>query len=276
MHDATVTTSPPDVDLVAVRGSLTRAIDRVAELLARVRDPAANVPGMEWTVGEVVAHLALVGEAYTGYARGATEPFVDVSDVAGGSLARTSAARLAAEPERDVSVLATRVTSAGSSLLAATEDVDATTPVTWNGQVVPVSAMLGIALGEYLVHGLDIARALSTKWPISAGDARLVLASVLPLLPLLVDPVATKGVSASYDLRVRGGARVGVAIDDGTLSLIAPDGRVDCHISADPVALLLVSYGRRSQSVPALTGRLLAWGHKPWLGLRLTSYLVTP
>jgi hypothetical protein len=28
--------------------------------------------------------------------------------------------------------------------------------------------------------------------------------------------------------------------------------------------------------VPVLTGKLLAWGRKPWLGVRLTSYLVTP
>ena len=51
---------------------------------------------------------------------------------------------------------------------------------------------------------------------------------------------------------------------------------VDCHVSADPVALLLVAYGRRSQWVPILTGRLVAWGRKPWLGVRLVRYLVAP
>ena len=51
---------------------------------------------------------------------------------------------------------------------------------------------------------------------------------------------------------------------------------VDCHVSADPVALLLVAYGRRSQWVPILTGRLVAGGRKPWLGVRLVRYLVAP
>ena len=46
--------------------------------------------------------------------------------------------------------------------------------------------------------------------------------------------------------------------------------------SAEPVALLLVAYGRRSQWGPVLTGKLVAWGRKPWAGLRLTRYLVTP
>ena len=67
-----------------------------------------------------------------------------------------------------------------------------------------------------------------------------------------------------------------MAIRGGRLTVDADDGPVDCHVSADPVALLLVSYGRQSQWVPALTGKLLAWGRKPWLGLRLTRYLVTP
>ena len=103
-----------------------------------------------------------------------------------------------------------------------------------------------------------------------------MLASALPLLPLLVDPSTTADVRASYDLRVRGGPQDGVVIRDGRLTVGADDGPVDCHVSADPVALLLVSYGRRSQWVPVLTGKPLAWGRKPWLGLRLTSYLVTP
>ena len=107
-------------------------------------------------------------------------------------------------------------------------------------------------------------------------DARLILASALPMLPLLVDPAATVGVRARYELRVRGGTRIGLSIRDGRLSTDGGEGKVDCHVSADPVALLLVSYGRQSQWVPALTGRLLAWGRKPWLGLRLTHYLVTP
>jgi hypothetical protein len=55
-----------------------------------------------------------------------------------------------------------------------------------------------------------------------------------------------------------------------------PDGAVDRHVSADPVALLLVAYGRQTQWIPAVTGKLVAWGRKPWLGLRLVSYLVAP
>ena len=227
-------------------------------------------------MGDAAAHVALGTEAYVGYAHGTTEPWVDVSDIAGGSLARSNAERLGVEPDREPEALATRVQAAAADLLATTNGRSGDEPVRWNGIPLTLSAMLGLGLGEYRLHGRDVAKALDRPWPIAPDDPRLVLASALPLLPLLVDPAATANVRASYDLRVRGGAQVGVAIRDGRLTVDADDGPVDCHVSADPVALLLVSYGRQSQWVPALTGKLLAWGRKPWLGLRLTRYLVTP
>ena len=227
-------------------------------------------------MGDAAAHVALGTEAYVGYSRGGTEPWVDVSDIAGGSLARSNAERLDLEPLREPAALAARVQAAAAELLATTEGRSGDEAVTWNGLTVTLSAMLGLGLGEYRLHGRDVAKALDRPWPITPDDARLVLASALPLLPLLVDPSTTADVRASYDLRVRGGPQVGVVIRDGRLTVGAGDGPVDCHVSAEPVALLLVSYGRRSQWVPALTGKLLAWGRKPWLGVRLTSYLVTP
>jgi hypothetical protein len=146
----------------------------------------------------------------------------------------------------------------------------------WHGQRVALANMLGIGLAEYLLHGRDIAKALKRPWTIRADDARLTLAAALPLLPLLVNPATTAGVRARYDLRVRGGTRLAVTINDGALAVSADGQPADCHVSADPVALLLVAYGRRSQWVPILTGRLFAWGRKPWLGVRLVRYLVTP
>jgi hypothetical protein len=48
-------------------------------------------------------------------------------------------------------------------------------------------------------------------------------------------------------------------------------GDVDCRISADPVSLLEVLYGRESQWPAVLRGRLVAFGRKPWLAFGLSS-----
>ena len=193
------------VDLAAVRTAFRRVSGEVCDLVETAPDPGTAVPGSEWSVGDVAAHLAIGTEAYVGYATGAVEPFFDVTDIAGGSLARSSASRLGAEPERTLGALAERLRAVTSALLDATAGRDGDDPVVWNGEPIGLADMLGIGLGEYLLHGRDVARALSRDWAVGAGDARLVLAGALPLLPLLVDPVTTAGVRASYDLRVHGG-----------------------------------------------------------------------
>lgn len=264
------------VDIADTRMAIERAAERLVRLAATAPDAALAIPDSDWTVGDVLVHLALGSEAYVTYVNGGTEPFVDVSDVAGGSLARSSAAKLAADPERDLLALTTRVSAAMASLLEATAGRDSNEPVLWNGIPLELGSMLAMGLGEYLLHGLDVARALSQTWRIEPDDASLVLAAAMPLLPLLVNPATTAGVRVAYDLRIRGGERFTVRIDDGALAVGRSEGRVDCYVSAEPRALLLVAYGRRSQWIPVLTGKLMAWGRKPWAGLRLTRYLVTP
>ena len=264
------------VALADVRAALQRVGGELCSLVRSGADGGVIVTGAEWTIGDVAAHVALGTEAYVGYVGGATDAFVDVSDIAGGSLARSNAARLEADPRRDLGELADRLGAALSALLDATHGRDGKDAVTWHGQQVALADMLGMGLGEYVLHGRDIATTLSRSWTIRPDDARLVLASALPLLPLLGDPATTAGVHARYDVRIRGRVRAIVTIRDGEMTVTPAGGPVDCHVSADPVALLLIAYGRRSQWVPILTGKLVAWGRKPWLGPRLVRYLVTP
>ena len=55
-----------------------------------------------------------------------------------------------------------------------------------------------------------------------------------------------------------------------------PTGRVDCHLLVDPVAFLLVTWARISQWDAIPKGKLLAWGRKPWMGLKLRSLVKNP
>ena len=68
-----------------------------------------------------------------------------------------------------------------------------------------------------------------------------------------------------------------LAFDDGTLHVSTDYAEsVDCHLSADPTAFLLVMYGRQGPLRPALTGKVVAWGRKPWLAFRIPSLLQRP
>jgi hypothetical protein len=56
----------------------------------------------------------------------------------------------------------------------------------------------------------------------------------------------------------------------------AAGGPVDCVISADPVTLLLVAYGRMPVRRAVLRGGMLARGRRPWLGMRFKDLFFNP
>jgi uncharacterized protein (TIGR03083 family) len=263
-------------DVDELRAAVAAAAGRVVALV-RSASGTQSIPGSDWTVGDAAAHLAGGLDAYVGYLEGDTEARADLSDLAGGSLARSNAELLTQLPERDPRRLADAIASGTEALLRSTDGMPAAAPVPWHGLTLPVSAFLGAMLGELLVHGLDIARARRVPWPISAAEARLITLSVLPALPVLVDREAAGTVDTTYDVRLRGGGRFSMRFRQGTLTVgVGAAPRADCRLQADPVALLLVLYGRQRQWSAIARGRLLAWGRRPWLALRLRTLLATP
>lgn len=68
--------------------------------------------------------------------------------------------------------------------------------------------------------------------------------------------------------------RAVLVVDRGTLRVEAPSTRpVDCRVSVDPVAFLLLSFGRIGQWQPILQRKLVAWGRRPWLAAKIQSVL---
>ena len=90
----------------------------------------------------------------------------------------------------------------------------------------------------------------------------------------MVDERRAADVALRCELRIRGGSRSVVTIDHGTLRVEPPSAApVDCRLSVDPVAFLLLSYNRISMPGPVLRGRLVAWGRRPWGAMRLQTSL---
>src|SRR5260370_423539 len=71
-----------------------------------------------------------------------------------------------------------------------------------DGDVVTVTCLI---LGELLIHGRDLARALEVPWVILPDEARVVLSGLLSLLPDYLDPIAAGNLGATIDVRIRGG-----------------------------------------------------------------------
>jgi hypothetical protein len=257
------------------------AVGRTARLWRSIDVPNAPTPRLDWTAAETAAHvvgdLRDYGRALTrhgnGYMTHANPPMESPSALS----AKVNARHLEEIPERDMHRLADLLEEAALAYLAVAASADLSADIaTPNGLVIAPSTMTCLLLGEQVVHGLDVARSAGVRWSISAEDALLVIPGVLAIAPQYLRPSRAMGMRASYELRMRGGCRFRMAIADGTATVTAASERADCVITADPVAFLLLGFGRIGQWPQILRGRLRAGGRKPWLAMRFASLLVSP
>jgi hypothetical protein len=275
-------------NLTNARAALADVTPRFLRLLLSVQHPDVIAVG-EWRVADVAAHMSHVaaGELMVAKSVGSSngEGPPRAEDIIAAA-AQFNAATLEADPERDPSVLADRIEQSVAEFLDTMTSTRGDEAVAWLGGVVLPSAALAChLLEELLVHGFDVARAEQKPWPIAPEHAALGFGFVIDLLRFsnsnirsaFVHQDASTGVRASYDFRMRGARRDFLIIEDGLVTVEDPSSRqVDCHISADPVVALLVGMGRIGRIKPALTGKMTAWGRKPWLAFRLNSLLRSP
>jgi uncharacterized protein (TIGR03083 family) len=255
-----------------VCGVIDELSARVAGMIRAAPDPSAPAVG-EWSLKEVAAHLASMGELYRRYAAGEGSPVRSFEGIAA-----FNEERLRGLAAKELPSLADRIEGGMKEAVEELRGAGADRVVPWiAGLEITTGELAGFIIGEFLVHGYDVARAVGEPWRIDPAHATIVFDAAVPLMPHYVDDEAARGFSAVFDLRMRGGPRRLLVFDDGRLSVEEPDGRrVDCRISADPTAFLLVGYGRIGPVAPALTGKMLAWGRRPWLGLKLPRLLKQP
>lgn len=272
--------------------ALADEVARVTALLRSIRDPGAPAVG-RWSLAEVAMHLSQAWILVPGLAADdlsdTYEVLPQLEGTAGASLIEdiwdlreVTIAGVDADTERAPAVLADRIDHRARAFLQGVDagTIDARHAWLVEGTSVPTITLVSHLLNETIVHGYDIARADGRKWPISRPHAALVLDGfVIPILSRLppravVDQEAAAGLHTTFEIRIRGGGRYLFTFDDGELVIERPGSRpVDCHISADPAAFLLVAWARRSQWPAIARGQITAWGRKPWLGPRFRALM---
>ncbi|MGH3549542.1 MAG: maleylpyruvate isomerase N-terminal domain-containing protein [Pseudonocardiaceae bacterium] len=288
--------SASGLDWQRSQDALRAEVERVTALLRSIRDPGAGAAMGQWSLAEVAMHLSQVWLGLPGLARRDLSAIYEVIPsrvgMAGDSLVRDIAdlgevttLAVRSDPERDLSVLADRIEASAKEYFAecARQSPDELRPWLIQGITLPLAAFTCHLLNETVVHGYDIARAAGRPWRIDPAHASLVLHGfVIPVLKAadsrqIVNPATAAGLKATYELRIRGGDRFHFIFNRGELRVETPTARrVDCVISADPVAFLLVVWNRQSQWPAIAKGQLLAWGRKPWLGPRFRTLMRNP
>lgn len=191
------------------------------------------------------------------------------------------ASTLAAEPERDRLVLARLIVDAVDHFLAVSARLspDHLLPTPWYGEdaTLTLRAATSLLLGELLVHGRDLAVTLRRPWPVSSGEALLVVPAIRAMMPRAVDVERTRDLDLTVAIHLWGGPAFTVRVVRGGVEL-GPLGarRPDCHLRFRPVAFLLVVYGRIPPWAAVARGGAVAYGRRPWLGLRFRSLFHDP
>ena len=272
--------------------ALRDEVQRVTTLLRSIEDPTPHAVG-RWNLGEVAMHLSQAWIVVPGLARRDLSRAREIlPHLVGDSLigdmddlGETTVLAVNSDPERNPSVLADRIEARAQDYLSECAGADPDAPRPWlvRGVTVRRSTLTYHLLNETVMHGEDIARAAGRPWSIKPAHAAMVWGRfIVPVLQALdpralVDAKRAAGLRATYDVRIRGGDLFHFVFNDGMLRIEDPSpGPVDCHLSADPVAMLRMIWNRQSQWSAIAQGKLLPWGRKPWLGPRFRALMSNP
>ncbi|HEV3364518.1 MAG TPA: maleylpyruvate isomerase family mycothiol-dependent enzyme [Acidimicrobiia bacterium] len=258
--------------LQAAHAGIVETAQRVAILLGSLADATAPIRPGTWTVREAAVHLTTEANHCVELAHGAPSPAMTNAE-----FNAFSEARIADIPETDPQKLSELIREAAHRLLDATDGHPGDQPVTYYGLPCSLAHMMGVELGEFVVHGYDIAEATGHPWPIDPLHAQLSLHAYAPIFQACVRPKAAKAHTAAYGIDLRGGEGFVIRFSDGQFAWEGPgSGPVDCVISADPVALLMAVLGRLSQWEAIALGLFSSSGNRPELALGFLDLFAIP
>lgn len=266
---------PVEVDKDDALQTLGQQAGAFTRLVEGIPSPDRPTNALKWTLAETAVHVLSVVRYDTRCIRCEETPRL-VDDV----LAEGSAQNeelMAREPERDPQKLAGLLREAVDTFIQEAAGRAPDDPAYFRtGFGATVTTAVCMLIGEFLIHGYDIATTLGVPWDLDRHAAELTVYGTAATMPLAVNPATTAGVQALLQVRVRGGASFAVRIDDGYVTTEPAGARADLYSSVNPVTYLMLGFGRISPLRAFASGGLFGWGRRPSLAFKLPTYFRTP
>lgn len=213
-------------------GALHAASTRFIALVESLdpADAARPVPGLDWNVGETVAHvLTVVRRGFADRRRSATA----------GETAGLNQVCLDELPERDLGALARLLRhDVHTALDVVFPRIPEDREFPFHGGVITtMTPALRILLGEYVIHGYDVARAVGQPWTIPDDEAFLLVPG--QLMGAWVRPDAAE---ETYELRLGDAPPIRMSV--GPRRLQVEQGTGGTPITMAPAEFVLGFYNR--------------------------------
>jgi hypothetical protein len=255
-----------------LRERIGRARDRFDRLI-RTADPHARVPGLDWTVHQVVAHMLSVAHRYQAVAEGR-------------DFRRATYPRELDEINRtELDALMAPIPELADRLNGLASVMDALFDTASNDRVYEVHCGAladGIAaqtnwLGELILHGRDVARAIKAPWEIDERDMLLIARGLMQFAegPGYLRAGLPPGTDVCAAFKLPGARSYLIHIHDGAIELreLRSTDRPDAILRAPASTLCDMMYQRIGPVTAARRGLMIVGGRRPWKALKLQSYL---
>jgi uncharacterized protein (TIGR03083 family) len=261
-------------DAAELLGRVAAARDRFVALAGSV-DPSLQPAGSTWTARDITGHLLTVLRRYTRRDRSSTEGLADSPR----EVDRLNAVQLAALGDTPRDALLADLVAESNLLLGAfpPDSVDLHTRYPFHGGVtVDLAAGFGNLVGEFSIHGRDLALAAGRPWPIEERDAVLILNGVMQIIPAYARRSATQPLRVRLDIRTAAPWLLDFAGGSLTSRAAEPGEPVDVVLRAPAQTLVLSLYSRLSTLAAARAGMLVVGGRRPWRIVRLSRLVEKP
>lgn len=228
---------------------VTAACERFVALLKSLKpeDAALPVPGLDWNVGEVAAHVLTVMRRGLGDRRRSATPQ---------ETAALNALVLDETPQREIHLLAELIATDSHIMLtqAFPRIADDRRFPFHAGTTTTIIPSLAVILGEFSVHGGDIAAATGKAWSIQPHTAALIWKGASDVMYAWLKKEAA-GLDETYVIHFEGEAEpVALRIQNGSASVSLDLPETATHsLHVNPAEFIYyLPYQRRAASEPVI------------------------
>lgn len=259
-------------DIDGVKQSLTSVAQYISDSVKH-SDASMPIKDSEWTIGDAVAHLVISQRLFKKIINGTKSPYGD-GDLS--EFAKVNERLLGEFKDRNPLSLAKLVVQETDALLKEAQKHSVNFIVNTHFGDLTIDDCIRYSLCHLLIHGCDIALALNKDLPLERDHVVYIVPFLKKMMARVRGDKSAK-TKISYGINIRGVDVFAIIYEGGNIK-ISNDipGNVDCYISVHPIDFFLVSFGKSTILRSLLKGRIMVWGKKPWLALKLKTIFPNP